>query len=56
MTILDVMLPETAYLIDEIVEMSKLKLPEVHKELELGILNRKVAKVIIHDLVLWWKY
>jgi len=50
------MLPETAYLIDEIVEMSELKLQEVHKELELGILNGRISKAIIHDLILWWKY
>jgi len=56
MNILDVMLSETAYLIDEIVEISGLKLQEVHKQLELGILEGKISKVIIHDLILWWKH
>ncbi len=56
MNILEVMLPQTAYLIDEIVELSELTLQEVHKELELGILNGQVSKAIIHDLILWWKH
>jgi len=53
--ILDVMLPETAYLIDEIVEMSGEDLTEVKQQLAKGLLEQKISKAIIYDIGFWWR-
>ena len=53
--ILDVMLPETAYIIDEIVEMSGEDLTEVKQQLAKGMLEGKVSKANIYDIGFWWR-
>jgi len=53
--ILDVMLPETAYLIDELVEMSGQTLPQVKLQLQEGLLKLKISKAIIYDIGFWWR-
>ena len=54
-SILESMLPDTAYIIDEIVELSGEDLTEVKKQLAKGLLEATISKAIIYDIGFWWR-
>jgi len=54
-SILDSMLPNTAYLIEEIEAMSELKNTEVKKELMVLLLELKVERGTVDTIMFWWK-
>jgi len=54
-SILDSMLPDTAYLIEEIEAMSELKNIEVKRELMVLLLELKVERGTVDTIMFWWK-
>jgi len=54
-SILDSMLPDTAYLIEEIEQMTGLKHFEVQKELIILLVSMKVEKGSVDNVMFWWR-
>ncbi len=54
-SVLDSMLPDTAYLIEEIEAMSELKNTEVKRELMVLLLELKVERGTVDTIMFWWR-